>query len=591
MKLDLLCPVENRGVTIKTNPQTEEPFVLFKLFNVSDRVVTGVSFVLRAYDAYGGELGNMQVDIFDVEGMPKEFFATNKAVSLAEFPDAKHITVEFSEVRFADGDVYVKEGEDTDISITEPGPDEKLRLLAAAGDDAYCYPKDAGTYWVCVCGRANVPQAEACVRCSRDKEDVFRLYGSKEAVTAVIEEKEEALRLAEEERLKAEAEAKAKRVAKTKKIAIISAITIVSLLVLYWLGSLLYGGIQTLQGNRALKSGDYLAAYRHYVAADNSRKIATVSEQVLGNEGHNLWQSGAMTADEENLYYIDSNCVIYKEAKATGEKTELDAAGLFLNVSDGWLYYLDATTGQQLFRIHAESGEKELLYETADSYFMNLSLVGNELYFVLQEPRKNLTPAEQEQMALEGGNPFQTRLYRLKVGQKTPKQVSENEITQFVCYKDRIYYLDSTESAVYSIDRHGKDMQKLVSGPVYAFGLYEDALYYTDGTVDAETGQPSLALIKADMGGKYLETVIDDAKVVNFGYDGEDLYYVVFTGMSLDLYKRSGAEDVLISEGTQVFNCADGYVLYIDPVGQFMKTTFDKTGVEPIATAETALTE
>ena len=79
MFIDFLCPVENQGVIVKTNSKTGEPYALFKLFNVSDKVVTAVSFVVRAYDAFGGELGAIKVDLSDLHAGPKSFFAEKKA--------------------------------------------------------------------------------------------------------------------------------------------------------------------------------------------------------------------------------------------------------------------------------------------------------------------------------------------------------------------------------------------------------------------------------------------------------------------------------------------------------------------------------
>ena len=57
MQIDLLCPVENQGVTVKTNSKTGEPYALLKLFNLSRRMIDSVSFIVRVYDANGGALG------------------------------------------------------------------------------------------------------------------------------------------------------------------------------------------------------------------------------------------------------------------------------------------------------------------------------------------------------------------------------------------------------------------------------------------------------------------------------------------------------------------------------------------------------
>ena len=89
MKIDLSCPVENRGVTVKTNSVSGEPYALCKLFNLSDKVVSGVRLLVHAYDAYGKELTAIEVSLEGLEGQPKSPFAVNKGVSLADAPEAK----------------------------------------------------------------------------------------------------------------------------------------------------------------------------------------------------------------------------------------------------------------------------------------------------------------------------------------------------------------------------------------------------------------------------------------------------------------------------------------------------------------------
>ncbi|MGN1059944.1 MAG: DUF5050 domain-containing protein [Clostridia bacterium] len=587
MQIDLLCPVENQGVVVKTNSKTGEPYALFKLFNLSDRVVEAVAFMVRAYDAYGGELGEIRVDIGGLSGQPKDYFASAKAVSMAQFPEAKHITTEFLEVHFTEGDPYIKEGNLTEIKITEPDYDEKVRLMSAAGEDAVCYAKDEGPYWICVCGRPNVSGAENCVRCGREKAEVMSRYSSRDALTQTLAEMEEIQRQAEEEQRRMEEQARAERNKKRKKNVLIGAGAVVSLAVLCFIVYLAYGGVMTLLGSRAEKKGDFLTAYTRYAAAGNSSKLAAVSEEVRGNTSANLLQSGILAADEENLYYLDPSCAIYKENKTTGEKMRLsDAEGVFLNVSDGWVYYLDAATGQALHRISTDGAVKEVLFESKDAYFGNLALVGNELYFVLQEQRDDMTPEMQEQMAQQGGgNTYQYRLYRLRIGQKKPKLVSDQDIVQFVCYRDRIYYTDQTEKALYSMNRRGGDLKKLVSGPIYSFDVYQDALYYTDGTQDATTGQPKLSLSVAALDGTYKETPVADRMVLAFGFDGDELYYISYTNGAIQLCKKSGETDIVVTEGCQLFNLMDGYTLYVNGMGQFMKTTYDKSGFEEIQMA------
>lgn len=588
MQIDFLCPVENQGVIVKTNSKTGENYALFKLFNTSDSVVTGVTFVARAYDAYGGELGELRVNFNDLEAQPKTFFAEKKAISLKDVPDAKHITVEFLSVTFSEGEPYIPSGNTTEVQVTEPDYEERLRLISVAGEDALCYAQDMGPYWVCVCGRPNADGTAECVRCGRNKKEVFESFSSRDGVNQAVSQKEEAERIAEEERKEQEALAAAMVKKKWKKIGGFSALGAVCLVILYFLGALALDGIYLLMGNAAQKKGDYVQAYSYYRSAD-SKKVGEVSELVRGNSGANIYHSGLMTADEENIYYLDTSYHIYKESKTTGEKTKFNEVnGFFLNVVDGWLYYLDPFTQQIVGRIKTDGTENQHIYENAEGVISYLSVVGDEVYFIAQEMRDDLTPELQEQIAASGNQSqmYQTRLYRMKIGKTKPVRVAEVDLLQYLVYKDRIYYLDRFETAVYSMDLNGKDNKKIISGPVYDFEISEDVLYYQDGTVIEETGFPKLSLEMADLNGNHIETTVSEKFVTAFTATEEGVYYIGMDDLAAgnaNLYKKTAEGDVITYEGGSLFNLKDGYLFCVTAEGKVIKTTYDKTGFEEVS--------
>ncbi len=587
MQIDFLCPVENQGVIVKTNTKTGETYALFKLFNTSDKVVTSVTFLARAFDAYGGELGEIKVHFDEFEAQPKTFFAEKKAISLKEVAEAKHITVEFLEVTFAEGEAYIPTGEVTDVQITEPDYDERLRLISVAGADALCYAQDVGPYWVCVCGRPNADGAEACVRCGRDKKEVFAGFSSRDAVNKMVAQKEEDERLFEEEQKAQETEAAEKKRKKLQKAGLFGALGVVGVVVLYFLISLAVDGVYVLLGNHAQKKGDNVAAYSYYRAAD-SKKVGEVSEQVRGNSAANLFHSGLMTTDAENIYYIDPNYSVFKENKTTGEKTKIqDVSGFFLNVVGEWLYYLDPFTQQVIGRVKVDGTENQHMYENAEGVLSYLSVVGDEVYFIAQELRDDLTPELQEQIASSGNQAelYQTRLYRLKVGKTKPERVAEVDLLQYVVYKDGIYFLDRFETAVYRMDLNGKNVKKVVSGPVYDFEIVNDVLYYQDGTVNEQTGIPRLSLEKADLNGNHIDTVVSDVLVTAFAVTDDAVYYLGMgdiTAQDMNLYKKTEAGTEVAIAGGNLFNVKDGYLFGTTVENKVLKTTFDKTGFEEV---------
>ncbi len=596
MLIDFSCPVENQGVTVKTNSKTGEPYALFKLFNVSDKVVTKVSFMVQAFDAYGGELGEIKVDLSELNAQPKSFFAEKKAVSLKDYAEAKHITVDFLTVDFAEGEPYKKSEEMAEIVINESDYEEKLRLISVAGSDAFCYAQDQGTYWVCVCGRPNTAEEIECIRCGRNKKETFEKFSSRATIDKVVEEMEEAQRIEKEKQAEEAAEKATRRNKKIKKFAMIGAIALACLVALGFLISFIIDGVFILMGNSAQKNGDLVKAYSYYRRAD-SKKVGEVSELIQGNSASNLYNYGLMASDEENIYYVDTNCVIYKESKKTGEKTKLgDAFGFSLNVLDGWLYYLDPYTRQTIGRIKTDGSETQHLVETAESYLSDVLVVGEDLYYLAQELRDDLTPEMQEQIAQTGAMEVAYRkvLYRLKIGETKPELVSDADFIRYLVYKDRIYYIDKTERAIYSMDLNGKDHKKIVSGPVYAFEIVNDIIYYQDVTLNQETQIPKFSIEKAQLDGTYIEPAVSDRLAASFSVVGDAVYYIGLDSVEDEtaiLYKKTADGEEALVENCMEFNVRGDYLFYVTEDGRHMKTKFDKSGYEEVLLAGAEETE
>ncbi len=593
MKFDLHCPVENQGVTVKSNSKTGEPYALFKLFNLCDSIVVSVKFTVSAFDENGNELGQIPVEMDELSAQPKTYFAENKAVSLADYPEAKHFVVTFSQVGFVEGEPYLA-GEAVDVSVDELSYDERTLLMSAAGEDAQNFYQEKEGYWVCLCGRPNLNGCNTCVRCGRSQEILKEKFSSQESLEreVVALEKE---RLVQEEAEKAlAAEKKATRNKVLKKGFAIGGISVAVLAVLAAIVYFVYGFVMLQMGNGAAKDGNYAKAYAYYSAAGNQEKLGDVAEKAMGNSNANLLQTGFMTDDADYIYYIDAQtCTLRRQSKTTGEKAKyVECVGAYLNAVDGWIYFLDISTGNSVCRTNVDGTKKEILYEApSEVYLAGLTVVGNDMYFIAQEPMENLTPEIQEQMEQIGQSPYVYRLYRVKVGSKKAVKLSDQDMVQYSIYRDRIYYTNQSDGCVYYIDRLAKkEPVKVLSGSVYSFDIQGDSLYYIDSTMAEGAEMPKMSLERADMEGKHQETVIGDKIVLSIAFDGDDIYYLEYVDGIGVLNKRSGGVDTVISENSQMFNMKGGYVLHIDGEQKLMKSTYLKDGFEEVNKDE-AMTE
>ena len=549
MKIDLSCPVENRGAAVKVSTKTNEVYALLKLFNLSDSVVTGVEFDARVFDTYGKELGVIPVVLTDIEGQPKDFFAQNKAVVLDGFTEAKHIVPEFKRVIFEDGTEYEATGELLEVSLQEPDAEEGDRLKEAAGEDAACYAKDPGEYWICVCGRVNTEDETECIRCGRDKETVLNKFSSRHTVDAALEEKRVAADRAELERFKALEAARAENKKKTLKGICIGAIGVACLAVLCVIGYFSYGFIVTQIANGYVKGGNYMKAYSLYSSV-NSSSVGKASEYVRGNSASNLSASGILAEDGENYYYINGAMKIVIENKQSKEKKETAFSGLSLNAVDGQLYFLNMEDSYKIFKMDAKTGEAAAVEALSAVQAYSLSVVGNDIYYIAAEA----AGAGQTQ---QGQQPQQIPvLYNYREGSKAPVKVSAQPIQTFQVYKGKVYFTGSDQTqTVYSISKPGAEPEPVLEGPIGLFEIKDDTIYYLDYTTPAEgQGIPNLSINTADMKGTFIaKLTADDVKAAGFSVAGDKIYFNNYSD-SMKLYSMPLAGGEAQPAGEQMFN-------------------------------------
>ena len=484
MLIDLSCPVENRGISVRTNSETGENYLLLKLFNISEKTITSLSFDVVAFDENGNETATLPIELSELNAAPKEFFAENKAISIADVPNAKNFIVNIKHASFEDGDVYEPSEENAvEFDDSEASLQDAL-LLRELIPDAVCFSSEHETYWRCTCGRPNFKYAQNCVRCGREKETILSGYSSKSALEKTLEtvEKEKA-QLALEEDLKQAAKKK-----KTIKNIITAGIVVLGLLVLFVIGYFARIGIVNLLAQNAAKNGDYLKSYELYKKV-NSLKIGEVTDEVMGNTPSNLmFGMGYSAQDSENLYYITRDAYstpanLIKENKETHEKEILtDAAYSCLNVVGDHIYFIN--NDGLACRMTKDGKTTETLLETQVYY---ICVIGSDMYYLKTDydNPKGYTQEELEILASQGQIDTFTRIYKLDVNTKEYALVSDEDVYMFSIYGDRIYFVTPTNTEdtwamanLKSMNLKGEDIQPLVDLPVNSFFVKDDILYY-----------------------------------------------------------------------------------------------------------------
>ena len=267
--IDLSCPAE----IFRTALPTEEiPAATLTLYNLSDRVITSAEVSLRLLDATGYETERLAFRGRALKGRPHSTFLLTAPCAMS--PELKSIEATVEKVWFADNEVWRR-----DPANTVPYKPNNLpvspaltRLKYAAGETAVGYPSLQKGLWVCVCGRPNPENGEYCVRCGRQKEEIFARF-SPEAVDAQISLKERQLDLSSRnmredtirlQRIREE-EYRRKKVRRGNRVRILLALGLAAGLCA---AVLFHGGpwLHLIAGKRALEQGDIAGAKADFEA-------------------------------------------------------------------------------------------------------------------------------------------------------------------------------------------------------------------------------------------------------------------------------------------------------------------------------------
>lgn len=610
MQIDLSCPIENQGTIVKSNSETNKPYLLLKLFNLSEKIIDSVEFEVFAYDSNGAELGCVPVALNELNAQPKSFFAESKAISLVGIDDAKHFVISVKNTKFEDGTTYEpSENHTVDVDDSEASIDDAM-LLRQFIPEAVCFSSEKSNYWRCVCGRANFIDSKYCVRCGRNKDEIIKKFSSRSALT------ETATKLQEEEEARINAENEAKK-AKRKKNLLTTLIILISLAVIFVAGMFVRRGVLMLNAKKAVENGNYLTAYENYSKV-GSKKAAEIMKYVQGNTSENLmFQSGLIASDNENYYYVALDNTTYnfklvKENKDTKEKTVLtDAAGGSLNVTNDWIYFVDVENSY-VKRISKDGQSIESVLETPVSYLIT---IGDSMYYIKTDydnPNK-LSEEQCQTLASQGQMDTFKHLYKMDLNTKKIKLVTDENIYSCSFYNDEIYYLTENEDEwqafnLCSVNLDGKSKQVIVDVPVASFIIKDDKLYYVNmynteskgNSIQSNSDLDYSIICKnlitgetSQIGQEYLTTYMNS--------NSEKLFFIAlnreefFNSMqeqngnqiSSTLYSMdyaTGEIKQLIEGDVQIFNvCENEIIVYIASQGM-CRVKSDGSGFEQILT-------
>ena len=192
MKIDLTCPAEVWRAVL---PGAERPACELTLYNLSDKLIVSVEVTLTLLDAAGEEIARVIHRAHDLHGLPEKPFGMLVPVEeKTAAPASAEVVVE--KIWFDDNSVWRRSklplSEYTPNALPNSRALENLRYIA--GKDAVGYPQEQQGLWLCVCGRPNANGSRMCIRCHRNRTEVFANL-NREAVEQQTSQRERQLDL------------------------------------------------------------------------------------------------------------------------------------------------------------------------------------------------------------------------------------------------------------------------------------------------------------------------------------------------------------------------------------------------------------
>ena len=191
MRIDLSCPAELWRYEL---PKEDYPICGLMLYNLGEKIIVSVEVTLILLDREGEEEERVIYRAHDLDGRSRTAFAVQ--VPVEEKHACKSAEAVIEKIWFDDNSVWRRGkyalSEYTSNALPNSRSLEMLRYVA--GDDAVGFPQEQNGLWLCVCGRPNAAEERVCVRCGRDREQVFT-QDNREANEKLMAQREQQLAL------------------------------------------------------------------------------------------------------------------------------------------------------------------------------------------------------------------------------------------------------------------------------------------------------------------------------------------------------------------------------------------------------------
>lgn len=268
-----------------------------------------------------------------------------------------------------------------------------------------------------------------------------------------------------------------------------------------------------------------------------------------GNTTGNISETAFVAQDGDWLYYRHLS-KYYPTTPGQLYKMKMDGTGniklnddqtYFINVLNGWVYYMDL---DNLYKIRTDGTERTKL---SDDYASDLTVIGNWIYY--------------------SNGSDGSKLYKINIDGSNRTKLNDDLSSTFNIIQDWIYYENGSDGyKPYKIRTDGTGREKLNDISMAYMTIIDDWIYYM------ALGGPDIRnLYKAKFDGTNITKLTDD-NVERMNISGGYIYYTKIMGPpGGDLYKMR-------LDGTNKMSFNINFVIQLNVIGDWVYyLTTDKT--------------
>ena len=258
-----------------------------------------------------------------------------------------------------------------------------------------------------------------------------------------------------------------------------------------------------------------------------------------GNSPSNIINNGLIAYEDGHLYYtrFDAGSKIFRlDIESGKEKLVYAANAKYLNVLEGYIYYIDGSNGN-IKRITV-SGTDELLLK--DSICSNLYVTKDWIYYI--------------------DNKENNSIYRMSMHDYIPEKLAEESATSVSVHDGFLYFINYLDNnGIYRLDLKTKKVSPVLKQHTIFYTVKDNLIYYTNTNDESYIYSMNLD----GSGNKRLEGV-KGWFLASSPDDPDFLYFMSPTGILKKVNLASLNQMTVSNDECAYINIVEDYIVYLN---------------------------